>query len=123
MVAALPIQRLTHADIADDVALARSVGWQDVEGDRKVIHDAALVMGIRREGTLIAQGALGVYDRAGTIAKMIVAPAFQRQGLAPPRVIPLVHPEQAETPNGLSDNLGVVVITRQASQNCRTAAL
>lgn len=49
--------------------------------DWRVVHEAALVVGARHDGALVAQGALGVYDRAGTIAKMIVAPGFQRQRL------------------------------------------
>jgi GNAT superfamily N-acetyltransferase len=75
------IQRLTATDIPDNVALAQSVGWPDVEDDWRVIHEAATVVGIRTGSTLLAQGALGSYGESGTIAKMIIAPDVQRQGL------------------------------------------
>lgn len=77
----LEVQRLSGLDLHDNVALARAVGWHDVEDDWRVIHEAAYVVGVRREGRLVAQGALGLYGSAGTIAKMIVAPDFRRQGL------------------------------------------
>jgi hypothetical protein len=40
-----------------------------------------MVVGAWADGSLAGQGALGLYGRAGTIAKMIVAPRFQRRGL------------------------------------------
>jgi GNAT superfamily N-acetyltransferase len=76
-----PIERLTAEGIRDNVALARAVGWQDVESDWRVLHEAAIVLGVRREGRLVGQGALGLYGEAGTIAKMIVAPELQGQRL------------------------------------------
>lgn len=75
------MSRLGLEDRADNVALARGVGWPDTEGDWNAIHAGAYVVGVRIEGGLVGQGALGVYGRAGTIAKMIVAPRFQRQGV------------------------------------------
>jgi GNAT superfamily N-acetyltransferase len=75
------IEPLSSAAIPDNVALAQAVGWPDDDADWRVIHEAALVLGARREGRLIAQGALGSYEHnAGTIAKMIVLPKMQRQG-------------------------------------------
>jgi hypothetical protein len=41
------VQRLSAADIPNNVALARAVGWPDVEDDGHVIHEAAIVAGIR----------------------------------------------------------------------------
>lgn len=64
-----------------NVALAQSVGWLDTESDWRVLHGAALVLGVRQNGRLIGQGAVGSYGNAGTVAKMIVAPDFQRQRL------------------------------------------
>ena len=75
------VERLTHSDIAENVALVHGVGWRDSETDWQVVHDAALVLGVRREGSLVAEGALGVYGDAGTIAKMVVEARFQRHGL------------------------------------------
>jgi GNAT superfamily N-acetyltransferase len=76
-----PIEVLSAADISENVTLARSVGWHDSEGDWRVMHAGAFVLGARHTGRLIAQGALGRFGRVGTIAKMIVANDFQRQGL------------------------------------------
>jgi GNAT superfamily N-acetyltransferase len=75
----LRIERLTSRDVPDNVALAAAVGWKDVESDWRVLHAAAIVLGIHEEHRLIAQGALGTYGTAGTIAKMIIAPDFQRR--------------------------------------------
>lgn len=72
---------LTIADLSANLSLAQAVGWADTEPAWRVLHEAACVLGIRRQGTLVAQGALGLYEGAGTIAKMIVLPAAQRQGL------------------------------------------
>lgn len=85
------IETLTPSDIPDNVALAQAVGWQDVESDWRVLHDAALVLGARRERRLVAQGALGVYGKAGTIAKMVVAPECQRGGLGAALLDALLH--------------------------------
>jgi GNAT superfamily N-acetyltransferase len=76
------VERLSAADVADNVALARSVGWQDVDSDWRVLHEGGIVLGVRLDGTLVAQGALGVYDHGATIAKMIVSPSHRRRGLA-----------------------------------------
>jgi GNAT superfamily N-acetyltransferase len=73
---------LNFSHIPENVALALEVGWPDDEEDWRVVHEAAWVVGVRRERRLIGQGALGFYDdRAGTIAKMVVAPSAQRQGV------------------------------------------
>jgi len=77
----LSVTRLTIDDIEDNVALAREVGWPDTESDWTVLHRGAIVVGVRAEGGLVGQGALGLYGQAGTIAKMIVAPRFQRHGM------------------------------------------
>jgi GNAT superfamily N-acetyltransferase len=71
------IERLTPRDVPDNVALANAVGWLDVESDWRVLHEAAVVLGIHENRRLIAQGALGAYGTAGTIAKMTIAPDFQ----------------------------------------------
>jgi GNAT superfamily N-acetyltransferase len=76
-----PIVRLDGSVAAENVALSRSVGWPDTDGDWSVLHDAAAVFGVRHGGILVAQGALGDYGDAGTIAKMVVAPDAQRRGL------------------------------------------
>src|SRR5688500_17635957 len=76
-----PIERLGAPDIPRNVALSRSVGWPDVEGDWRVLHEAALVLGIRAESGLLARGALGDYGAAASIAKMEVAPQAQRRGI------------------------------------------
>jgi GNAT superfamily N-acetyltransferase len=78
---ALRIEPLSSDDVAANVALSRSVGWKDVESDWRVLHAAARVVGIRQAGRLVAQGALGDYGSAATLAKMVVAPEFQGQGL------------------------------------------
>ncbi len=75
------IERLSPADIADNVALSAKVGWKDAPSDWRVLHDAALVLGVRREGQLVAQGCLGDYGVIATLAKMVVAPEFQRAGV------------------------------------------
>jgi len=75
------VRVLAREDLPRNVALSNSVGWPDTPAEWQVIHQAALVMGIEREGQLIAQGALGLFDGAGSIAKMVVAVAAQKQGL------------------------------------------
>jgi GNAT superfamily N-acetyltransferase len=75
------IGELSAADIADNVALSRSVGWKDVASDWRVLHAAARVVGVRDAGRLVAQGALADYGTAASLAKMVVAPDFQRHGL------------------------------------------
>jgi predicted N-acetyltransferase YhbS len=65
--------------LLDNVALSRSVGWQDTESDWRVLHEAATVFGVRRAGRLVGQVALGAYGAVGTVAKMVVAPEVQGQ--------------------------------------------
>lgn len=78
----LRLERLSASAAPENVALAESVGWPDNEADWRVIHDAAFVLGARHGAALVAQGVLAQYEpSAGTIAKMIVSPAMQRQGL------------------------------------------
>jgi GNAT superfamily N-acetyltransferase len=76
-----PVHRLGTGDIRENVGLAHAVGWHDSEGDWRVLHAAALVLGVRASVELIGQGALGAYGESGTIAKMIVSPTCQRSGL------------------------------------------
>jgi len=73
------VVRLTAETLPDNVALSRSVGWQDTESDWRVLHEAATVFGVRSAGRLVAQVGLGDYGRAGTVAKMVVAPEAQGQ--------------------------------------------
>jgi GNAT superfamily N-acetyltransferase len=77
----LAVETLSAADIPSNVRLSNSVGWPDTEAEWRVIHDAALVLGVRRAGQLVGQGALGLYEGAGSIAKMVIAPDAQRQGI------------------------------------------
>lgn len=82
MNARLEPQRLTASDLSDNVALSRSVGWKDSESEWRVLHEAARVWGVRApDGRLVAQGALGDYGSASSLAKMVVAQDAQRQGL------------------------------------------
>jgi GNAT superfamily N-acetyltransferase len=76
------IESLSALEIAENVALAASVGWPDDETDWRSLHAGALVLGVREAENLIAQGALTKLEPgAGTIAKMIVAPSAQRRGI------------------------------------------
>ena len=75
------IEVLSPEHVPENVALSNSVGWPDTVSEWRVIHQAAVVLGVRREGELIAQGALGLFEGTGSIAKMVVAPSAQRQGL------------------------------------------
>lgn len=75
------IETLTAKDIASNVALAQTVGWKDAAGDWQVAYETATVLGVRGPNGLLAQGALGTFGNAGTIAKLVVAPTVQRQGL------------------------------------------
>lgn len=75
------IERLSADDAAANVALSRAVGWKDAVGDWRVLHAAACVLGIRSAQGLMAQGALGDYGSAATLAKMVVAPECQGRGL------------------------------------------
>lgn len=77
----LDVQRLSPDDVPANVALARSVGWKDVEAEWRVLHEAAQVRGVWQPGRLVAQGALGDYGSAASLSKMVVATDFQRRGL------------------------------------------
>jgi GNAT superfamily N-acetyltransferase len=77
----LRLERLEPADAPANVELSNSVGWKDVESEWRVLHQAADVRGARRDGRLLAQGALGDYGTAATLAKMVVASDWQRRGL------------------------------------------
>ncbi|MES1174308.1 MAG: GNAT family N-acetyltransferase [Myxococcales bacterium] len=75
------LELLSRSSISENVALSNAVGWPDTEAEWQVIHDAALVFGARSGGQLVGQGALGLFEGAGSIAKMVVAPNAQRQGI------------------------------------------
>jgi GNAT superfamily N-acetyltransferase len=75
------LERFTPADVPANVELSQSVGWKDVESEWRVLHDAGDVRGIRHEGRVVAQGVLGDYGNATTLAKMVVASEWQRRGL------------------------------------------
>lgn len=74
------IERLGAADVPQNVALSRSVGWKDVESEWRVLHEAAEVRGVRHDGRVMVQGALGDYGNSATLAKMIVSQEWQRCG-------------------------------------------
>ncbi len=74
------IERLGVGDAPLNVALSRSVGWKDVESEWRVLHEGAEVRGVRHEGRLMVQGALGDYGNSATLAKMIVHQEWQRRG-------------------------------------------
>lgn len=75
------IEHLTPTDVPANVELSRSVGWKDVESEWRVLHDAGDVRGMRHGGHVVAQGVLGDYGSATTLAKMVVASDWQRRGL------------------------------------------
>ena len=75
------VRALSPEDLPRNVALSNAVGWPDTPAEWAVIYQAALVMAVERDGELIAQGALGLFEGAGSIAKMVVSPSAQRQGL------------------------------------------
>jgi GNAT superfamily N-acetyltransferase len=77
----LEIEVLSVKDIAHNVTLSNSVGWPDSESEWRVIHEAALVLGVKLDGKLVGQGALGSFEGSASIAKMVVAPSAQRQGI------------------------------------------
>jgi GNAT superfamily N-acetyltransferase len=77
----LLIEALSEADISHNIALSNSVAWPDTESEWRVIHQAALVLGVKRAGQLVGQGALGLFESSASIAKMVVAPSAQRQGI------------------------------------------
>ena len=73
------IERLGPEDVPQNVALSRSVGWKDVESEWRVLHDAAEVRGVRHEGRVMVQGALGDYGNGASLAKMVVHEDWQRR--------------------------------------------
>ncbi len=75
------LEDLVESELAQNVALSRSVGWKDVESEWRVLHRAGQVRGARRDGLVVAQGVLGDYGNSASLAKMVVAPGQQRQGL------------------------------------------
>ncbi|MDF3066437.1 MAG: GCN5-related N-acetyltransferase [Polyangiaceae bacterium] len=77
----LELSDLHEADVPQNVALARSVGWKDVESEWRVLHRAGHVRGVRHEGQVVAQGVLGDYGNCASLAKMVVAAAYQGRGL------------------------------------------
>jgi len=81
MTSELVVEALSLADLPYNVALSNAVGWPDTESEWRVIHRAALVLGVKRDGQLVGQGALGLFEGAASIAKMVVAPSAQRQGI------------------------------------------
>ncbi|HYP74567.1 MAG TPA: GNAT family N-acetyltransferase [Polyangiaceae bacterium] len=81
MPGALAVQALSCDDLARNVALSNSVGWPDSESEWAIIYEAARVLGVNHGSELVAQGALGLFEGAASIAKMVVAKSAQRQGL------------------------------------------
>jgi len=77
----LVVAALSRADLPQNVALSQSVGWPDSESEWGVVHEAALVLGVKRDAELLGQGALGMFEASGSIAKMVVSPSAQRQGI------------------------------------------
>jgi GNAT superfamily N-acetyltransferase len=77
----LEVEVLSAEDMNENVALSNSVGWPDTESEWRVIYQAALVMGVKQGGELVGQGALGLFEASASIAKMVVAPRAQRQGI------------------------------------------
>jgi GNAT superfamily N-acetyltransferase len=75
------IERLDLRDVPANVALSQRVGWKDVESEWRVLHEAGEARGVRKEGQIVAQGVLGSYGSAATLAKMVVAPELQGRGL------------------------------------------
>jgi hypothetical protein len=65
---ALVVDTLTAADIASNVRLSQAVGWTDTEAEWRVIHEAALVLGVHLDAELVGQGALGSFDVARSLA-------------------------------------------------------
>jgi len=75
------VEPLTLDDVPANVELSRSVGWKDAASEWRVLHEAGDVRGVRQAGRVVAQGVLGDYGNATTIAKMVVASEWQRRGL------------------------------------------
>jgi len=79
-ISAHTFERLSQRDVPRNVALSRRVGWNDVESEWRVLHEAAEVRGARGDDGLFVQGALGDYGTCMTLAKMAVAPEQHRRG-------------------------------------------
>jgi len=77
----LVVEALTPEDLPHNIALSKSVGWPDTESEWRVMYEAALVLGVKRDGELVGQGGLGLFEASASIAKMVVAPNAQRQGI------------------------------------------
>jgi N-acetylglutamate synthase-like GNAT family acetyltransferase len=77
----LVVEPLSEDDLPHNLQLSGSVGWPDTHSEWQLIYRAALVLGVKRDGRLIAQGALGLFEAAASIAKMVVATSAQRHGL------------------------------------------
>lgn len=77
----LAVRALSLEDLPRNVALSNAVGWSDSPAEWRVIYQAALVLAVEHENQLVAQGALGLFDGAGSIAKMVVAPSARKRGL------------------------------------------
>jgi len=77
----LVVEALSSEHIPQNLALSNSVGWPDTHSEWRVIYRAALVLGVKRDGELVGQGALGLFDGCASIAKMVVSPNAQRQGV------------------------------------------
>jgi GNAT superfamily N-acetyltransferase len=75
------VETLTAKDIPSNLALSESAGWKDTEGDWQVVHECGMVLGFRGVDGLIGQGVLGLFETAGTIAKLVIAKDLQHQGL------------------------------------------
>jgi GNAT superfamily N-acetyltransferase len=75
------VEQLSSADIPSNVSLSRAIGWPDTEAEWRVIHEAALVLGVRHEAQLIGQAALCLFEGAGSLAKMVVSPNARRRGI------------------------------------------
>jgi GNAT superfamily N-acetyltransferase len=88
-------EELRAEDAAANAALSQRVGWKDTLGEWHTLHAAARVLGVRVQGELVAQGALGDYGTAATLAKMVVAPEFQHQGLGRVLLEELLAPARA----------------------------
>jgi GNAT superfamily N-acetyltransferase len=76
----LELEELHERDAPQNVALSRSVGWQDSEGEWRALHRAGLVRGARRGDRVVVQGVLGDYGNCLALAKMVVAAELQGQG-------------------------------------------
>jgi len=81
MTSEVVVELLSPECLPQNVELSHSIGWPDTASEWRVIYDAGLVLGVKRQGQLVGQGALGLFGDSGSIAKMVVATSAQRQGL------------------------------------------